>query len=171
LKNGPGGFAAALLGGGVGSQIGGGKFFNGAVTASFGYLFNAMSQGGPTTALTTNEVPTEGDQSINGLSPPAQSSDAPIEQLRNEDLLLAAGGQDKWYGYNNSAFRDWVHQQKQDWGIPGGHQFDKNDLKGLHQEWKEQGEPRGKGGKSGGGGKTRGMDKRFRPRGGWGGNE
>jgi hypothetical protein len=63
---------------------------------------------------------------------------------------------DKWYGFNDPHFRDWVHQQKQDWGLPGGYNFSKDELCALNEKWKEDGSPRGKGGKSGKGGQGKG---------------
>jgi hypothetical protein len=39
------GFAKAVVAGGVGSVLGGGKFKNGAVTAAFGYMFNSRLHG------------------------------------------------------------------------------------------------------------------------------
>ncbi|WP_209262649.1 RHS repeat-associated core domain-containing protein [Thiorhodococcus minor] len=66
---------------------------------------------------------------------------------------------DKWYGYNNPDFRDWAHQQKQDMGIPGNENFTKEDIEKLHDQWLREGKPRGKGGKSGRGGKSRGKGR------------
>lgn len=38
------GLASAVVAGGIGAKLGGGKFENGAVTAAFGHLYNAMKQ-------------------------------------------------------------------------------------------------------------------------------
>jgi hypothetical protein len=65
--------------------------------------------------------------------------------------------QDNWYGYNDQRFRDWVHAEKQLEGRGGARNYTKADLKHLHSEWKELGEPRGKGGTSGRGGGERGF--------------
>jgi uncharacterized protein RhaS with RHS repeats len=64
---------------------------------------------------------------------------------------------DKWYGHDDKDFKDWVHQQKQDEGRGGAQNYSKEDLDKLHREWKDQNEPRGKGGKSGRGGAKRGQ--------------
>jgi uncharacterized protein RhaS with RHS repeats len=66
---------------------------------------------------------------------------------------------DKWYGYNNPNFRDWVHQWKQDAGLPKGYNFTQAEICALNDEYndeyKSKGSPRGKGGKSGKGGQSR----------------
>jgi hypothetical protein len=82
--------------------------------------------------------------------------------------FLGLTPKDNWHGFNDPAFRDWVHQWKQDAGLPGGFQFDKKELQNLHQCWEEDGKPRGKGGKSGKGGRSKGGPGRFMPRGGRG---
>lgn len=69
---------------------------------------------------------------------------------------------DKWYGFNQPAFRDYVHGIKQEWDLPKGYVFSQEDLKGLHKAWIEEGEPRGKGGKSGKGGRGRDWIKRIK---------
>ena len=73
---------------------------------------------------------------------------------------------DKWYGFNNPAFRDYVHGLKQEWNLPPGYTFDKEELKNLNTCWKEEGEPRGKGGKSGKGGRGRDWNRIIRGGGG-----
>ena len=75
---------------------------------------------------------------------------------------------DKWYGFNNPAFRDYVHGLKQEWNLPPGYTFDKEELKNLNTCWKEEGEPRGKGGKSGKGGRGRDWNRIIRGGGGRG---
>lgn len=67
------------------------------------------------------------------------------------------GLQDQWHGHNDPAFRDWVHQYKQDLKYPGDKNFSKQDLNKLKQQWIDEEQPRGKGGKSGKGGQWRGM--------------
>ncbi|MEQ1627965.1 MAG: RHS repeat-associated core domain-containing protein [Nitrospira sp.] len=67
------------------------------------------------------------------------------------------GLQDQWHGHNDPAFRDWVHQYKQDLKYPGDKNFSKQDLNELKQQWIDEEQPRGKGGKSGKGGQWRGM--------------
>jgi YD repeat-containing protein len=76
---------------------------------------------------------------------------------------------DKWYGFNDPNFRDYVHGVKQEMNLPKGFQFDKQEITNLHKCWEEEGRPRGKGGKSGKGGKQRDW-KRFGGRGGFGGS-
>jgi hypothetical protein len=66
---------------------------------------------------------------------------------------------DKWYGFNDPAFRDWVHQWKQDARLPGSYNFSKDELCALNDAWKAEGSPRGKGGKSGKGGQSKGDEK------------
>ena len=73
---------------------------------------------------------------------------------------------DKWYGFNSPAFRDYVHGIKQEWNLPPGYTFDKDELKNLNACWKEEGEPRGKGGKSGKGGRGRDWNRIIRGGGG-----
>ncbi|KAF1690890.1 hypothetical protein CSC64_10725 [Pseudoxanthomonas koreensis] len=63
--------------------------------------------------------------------------------------------QDNWYGYNDQNFRDWVHDEKQLEGRRGAQNYTRAELDELNREWKAQGEPRGKGGKSGRGGSNR----------------
>jgi len=67
---------------------------------------------------------------------------------------------DKWYGFNNRDFRDWAHQQKQDQGIPANKNYSKEDLENLWKQWNDEERPRGKGGKSGRGGKSRSIFKK-----------
>lgn len=64
---------------------------------------------------------------------------------------------DNWYGYNDQRLRDWVHGEKQAQGRRGAQNYTKRDLERLHREWKDLGEPRGKGGTSGRGGSQRGF--------------
>ena len=58
--------------------------------------------------------------------------------------------EDNWYGITDKAFKDWAHTQKE------GRDFTKQEIEKLYDDWKELSCPRGKGGKSGGGGKNRG---------------
>jgi RHS repeat-associated protein len=62
---------------------------------------------------------------------------------------------DKWYGYNDKNFHDWAHQQKQELGIPADENFTREEVIDLAEQWESEGRPRGKGGKSGRGGKSR----------------
>lgn len=62
--------------------------------------------------------------------------------------------QDKWYGFDDKAFKDWLHKEKQDENRR--HDYDKEDMRKKHEEWKKAGKPRGKGGKSARGAKYRG---------------
>jgi hypothetical protein len=71
--------------------------------------------------------------------------------LRLTDIFGLAPG-DKWYGFNDPNFRDWVHQWKQDANLPSKFQFTKEEMTNLNKCWEEEGKPRGKGGKSGRGG-------------------
>ncbi len=66
---------------------------------------------------------------------------------------LAPG--DKWYGYNNKNFQDWAHAEKQEMGRAADENFTKDDIEELWKEWERQGQPKGKGGKSGKGGRYR----------------
>src|SRR6267143_2465470 len=68
---------------------------------------------------------------------------------------LGLNPNDKWYGFNDKNFRDYVHGIKQEWGLLGNYQFDKKELENLYKCWEEEGKPRGQGGKSGKGGKGR----------------
>ncbi len=56
---------------------------------------------------------------------------------------------DKWYGYDDKNFQDWIHGQKgsYDPDIPS-----KEKMKKLWEQWNEEGRPGGKGWKSGKGG-------------------
>ena len=136
--------------GGTASVIGGGKFANGALTAAFGYLFSAIAEGARRSdqVLSTDASPSYDPRYCD--CDPNQGSQYDLRGFRE------VGPQDKWYGYNDKAFRDWVHQIKQDWGTGGAYQFTKPELDSLHQTWVEEGKPRGKGGTSGRGGSTRG---------------
>lgn len=84
---------------------------------------------------------------------------------------LGLNPKDKWFGFNDTAFRDYVHGIKQDWGLPGNYTFDKEELRNLNTCWKEEGEPRGKGGKSGKGGRGRDWNRIIRGGGGGRGME
>ena len=64
-------------------------------------------------------------------------------------------GGDKWYGYNDKNFRDWVHGIKQDDDIPGPVNYSKDALDDFFTQWNDLGCPAGKGGKSGKGGRSR----------------
>jgi len=75
--------------------------------------------------------------------------------VRYADPLGTAPG-DKWYGYNDKNFQDWVHGQKQESGRGASENYDKEDLDELWEQWNEEGRPRGKGGKRGRGGRGRG---------------
>jgi hypothetical protein len=59
---------------------------------------------------------------------------------------------DQWFGYNDKGFRDWVHAEKQAEGRRGDQNYTKEELDKFWKQWKEDGCPRGKGGKSGRGG-------------------
>ncbi|MCI4569370.1 RHS repeat-associated core domain-containing protein [Lysobacter sp. CFH 32150] len=65
--------------------------------------------------------------------------------------------QDSWYEFTDKRFQDWVHGEKQLEGRGGAQNYSRSDLRELHKEWKELGEPRGKGGKSSSGGSMRGQ--------------
>ena len=71
--------------------------------------------------------------------------------------------QDRWYEFTNKRFQDWVHGEKQLEGRRGAQNYSRSELKQLHNEWKQLGEPRGKGGVSGSGGSQRGQRGFFAP--------
>ena len=50
------------------------------------------------------------------------------------------GPQDKWYGYNERNFQNWVHRQMKD---DGQADFTKDEVKQLYEDWKAQGKPGG----------------------------
>jgi RHS repeat-associated protein len=63
---------------------------------------------------------------------------------------------DKWFGHNDQSFREWVHDIKQDdGGLRGADNYTKKELDEMYRQWEEEGKPRGKGGKSNRGGKSR----------------
>ena len=69
---------------------------------------------------------------------------------------LGLNKKDKWYGFNDKAFRDWVHQQKQKEGRRGDDNYNKDELDELFEEWNDENCPGGKGSKSGKGKRLRG---------------
>jgi RHS repeat-associated protein len=79
FKNSPvGGLAYSMVVGGIAAQLGGGKFANGAVTAAYGYLFNAMQHMAgekPTAPITTGDPYIDGTLStLNDLALQALST-------------------------------------------------------------------------------------------------
>jgi RHS repeat-associated protein len=48
--------------------------------------------------------------------------------------------QDKWYGFNDRDFKNWVHRQMKDEGDPN---FSKKELAQLYEDWKNLGKPGG----------------------------
>lgn len=79
--------------------------------------------------------------------------------VRNNPLSLIdpLGLQDNWYGYNDPAFRDWMHQLKDELKMRANQNFSKEELDAYKKQWDSEGQPRGKGGKSGKGGQWRGL--------------
>jgi hypothetical protein len=73
-------------------------------------------------------------------------------QLTDPDGLH---GKDKWYGYDDRNFQDWVHDEKQKMKRPGAMNFTKPMLEDMYDQWTAEGCPAGKGGKSGKGGQSR----------------
>ncbi len=63
------------------------------------------------------------------------------------------GLKDQWFGFNDPNFRDWVHGEKPKAGRRAAQNYTKQELTEFNKQWTEDGKPRGKGGKSGRGGK------------------
>ncbi len=72
--------------------------------------------------------------------------------------------QENYRGLSDPAFRDWVHSEKQKLGRGAAQNYTSSELRELHKEWRELGEPRGKGGRSSRGGSKRGQRGFFLPR-------
>ncbi|MCB1604592.1 MAG: RHS repeat-associated core domain-containing protein [Xanthomonadales bacterium] len=63
---------------------------------------------------------------------------------------------DKWYGFNDKDFKDYVHQIKQDEGRAGNYNYTKEEIRDFYDQWEAEGKPAGKGRTSGKGGSSRG---------------
>ncbi|MFO0988470.1 MAG: RHS repeat-associated core domain-containing protein [Alphaproteobacteria bacterium] len=118
-----------------------------------GYFYNYMRDYDPTLAryLSSDPIGVEG-----GRNRYAYVAANPQSRIDPHGL------EDKWYGYNDRAFRDWVHGEKPRMGRKANENFTKAELDEMYKDWVDRGKPRGRGGKSGRGGKTRGKGK-------WGG--
>jgi RHS repeat-associated protein len=62
---------------------------------------------------------------------------------------------DPWYGYNDPNFQDWAHGEKDSYNKGPGENYSKREVKDLWERWNKLEQPRGRGGKSCGGGKPR----------------
>jgi hypothetical protein len=60
----------------------------------------------------------------------------PINRLDPTGL----GPQDRWYGFNERDFQNWVHREIKD---PGQADFTQDELEQLHKEWEDSGRPGG----------------------------
>jgi len=65
------------------------------------------------------------------------------------------GPKDQWYGHNEKDFKDWVHQLKEEEKRAPTENYTKDQLDRLKEEWTKAGKPRGRGGQSARGGRTR----------------